>query len=115
MPSPLTARRRGMLAALAGPTRPAGSEIDDWIVIGLANVQPLFGNCKGLLRSHVPPACNTMLSPQFAAYIAACRSPPAGTTIVAALAGLNAKIKVMAEPIKAAFVVSFSVGFVRKS
>jgi hypothetical protein len=84
-----------MFGVSAGPTRPFGSAPVPELrtVMGVAAVQFRFGNLK--VPSQVPPACKTTLSPHCAAFNAACRSPPVGTTIVPAEAEPTAPMAIM--------------------
>src|SRR6266576_6502723 len=92
---------RGMFTASAGPTLPDGKELsaDEPMVIGLPLPHPLFGIAKAEPLSQVAPACNNTLSPHCEALIAACRSPPCGTTIVTALAEAQIPTKIRIENI----------------
>src|SRR5262245_6583831 len=69
----------GVMRTDAGGSDVSG--VEDRMTIGV--VTPgLLGSTK--LPTKVAPAASTMTSPFWAALIAACRSPPAGTLMVAA-------------------------------
>src|SRR5215475_3279896 len=64
-----------------GVTRPVISvALDDWIVIYESPV--FFGNVNG--PRYIAPASRMIVSPGAALLMAACRSPPLGTTRVVA-------------------------------
>src|SRR5216110_2554019 len=91
----------GMFATSPAPTRvPAGrlATFDDLTVIGFAlhfvrATRPSDGEVK------LAVASRTTVSPHCAAFNAACRSPPAPTTMVAALAELPRPTRIRIETI----------------